>query len=805
MAEQQFKLTQENKALARRITILKQSTLELQNENQKLKRKLKDTQEHVNLEDLSEDKTDEMKRPKGRQFSTLYTKERLIKQFKDLKDQLAKEIKRTAYQFKEETKKELTIFNTFESQNYIYIFDKEIDSKELTTEKLELQYQYYRLIKTVITHFIPKSELNEYCYLEFRRKHQRIPTVEELLEGIYNNNKEYELAKTKEKQFKDTHEEEKKTKRYPWNKDILETRELIQVTDNIWETINDLINRINPINNSRLGAILLTLEGAKSIAREFYPHVLEYDKQRPNKIPAHILTRTQTLFPELTGRALVKEQEKQRNIYNNFLDNTQAQIEGIKKRLLAELPEFCKIFEDNPETGETEFYYGDYNNQFTILPFRFHHLILHHLEAIDNILYSEGARNKIYFEEEESYTSAYSEINKLNQEFVDQTKKMNIKEEVIIKELEEEYFKRTGRKIKEYGYCTIASEIKEIEPEYLEHEELYKKLDYLYSIVINNIGQHLIKRKETYDTVGKLNIYNCYSDNHTWNKLTIARSIFKLQEQVYQPYLGHKIGIVAANSLYADIIENIILTIYLHPFEEPPKHTEPHTLGPWNLYKIKDLLKHQNELVPILRKNIELIDGKIKAYEQDILDLPINAQKLEEIKIKMEKQPQRTQETFNFLNDIDLEIPEEEIPEIMDEQFLVLALNFGKLLSYEIQTLIKYKKKIQESIRPLRRIEHKIQTIEKSYKGFKYLSIFNKAERKIIAQKFRENPTIAELSQDNTILHKFRDTIFEFEIHKSSTNKLKYLKLRLSKDQTQINVIPGNTKSDHTVQYYSQY
>ncbi|RIB02202.1 hypothetical protein C2G38_2228473 [Gigaspora rosea] len=105
----------------------------------------------------------------------------------------------------------------------------------------------------------------------------------------------------------------------------------------------------------------------------------------------------------------------------------------------------------------------------------------------------------------------------------------------------------------------------------------------------------------------------------------------------------------------------------------------------------------------------------------------------------MEKQPQRTQETFNFLNDIDLEIPEEEIPEILDKQF---------------------PKKIQESIRPLRRIEHKIQTIEKSYKGFKYLSIFNKAERKIIAQKFGENPTIAELSQDNTILHKFRNTIF---------------------------------------------
>ncbi|RIB03569.1 hypothetical protein C2G38_2224692 [Gigaspora rosea] len=190
----------------------------------------------------------------------------------------------------------------------------------------------------------------------------------------------------------------KKTKRYLRDKDILESRELIQITDDICETINDHINRINPTNNSRLGAILLTLEGAKSIAREFYPH--------------------------LTGRALVKEQEKQRNIYNNFLDNTQAQIEGIKKRLLAESPEFCKIFEDNPETGETEFYYRDYNNQFTILPFRFHHLILHHLEAIDNILYSEGARNKIYFEEEESYKSAYSKINKLSQEFIDKTKKV---------------------------------------------------------------------------------------------------------------------------------------------------------------------------------------------------------------------------------------------------------------------------------------------------------------------------------------------------------------------------------------------
>ncbi|RIB30372.1 hypothetical protein C2G38_2026910 [Gigaspora rosea] len=289
------------------------------------------------------------KNQKGRQFSTLYTKERLIKQFKVLKEQLVKEIKRTAHQFKEETKKELTISNTFESQNYIYIFDK----KELS--------------KLIPLNLLKNNLINE----------EQNRTLEELRRFRFNWKPISRPPRNK------------KAKRYPRNKDILESRELIQITDDIWNTINDLIDRINPTNNSRLGAILLTLEGAKSIAREFYPHILEYDKQRPNRIPPHILTRTATLFPDLTGRELAEEQKKQRNIYNNFLDNIQAQIEGIKKRLLAESPEFCKIFEDNPETEETEFYYGDYNNQFTILPFRFHHIILHHLEAIDNILYSE--------------------------------------------------------------------------------------------------------------------------------------------------------------------------------------------------------------------------------------------------------------------------------------------------------------------------------------------------------------------------------------------------------------------------------
>src|SRR6185437_877140 len=125
----------------------------------------------------------------------------------------------------------------------------------------------------------------------------------------------------------------KNEKKYPRDKDILESRTLQQITRDIWNTINDLINRINPTNNPRLGAILLTLEGARSIAREFYLFILEHDKQRPGRIPLHISTRTQTLFPDLTGRALVKEEERQRNIHNNFLENTQIQIEGIKRRL----------------------------------------------------------------------------------------------------------------------------------------------------------------------------------------------------------------------------------------------------------------------------------------------------------------------------------------------------------------------------------------------------------------------------------------------------------------------------------------
>ncbi|RIB26361.1 hypothetical protein C2G38_272153 [Gigaspora rosea] len=82
---------------------------------------------------------------------------------------------------------------------------------------------------------------------------------------------------------------------------------------------------------------------------------------------------------------------------------------------------------------------------------------------------------------------------------------------------------------------------------------------------------------------------------------------------------------IAENCLQKEAYYIVTLAIYLHPLEEPLKQTELHTLGPWHLYKIKDLLKHRNELVPILEENIELIDGKIKTYEQDVLELPLKS------------------------------------------------------------------------------------------------------------------------------------------------------------------------------------
>ncbi|RIB08849.1 hypothetical protein C2G38_315909 [Gigaspora rosea] len=49
--------------------------------------------------------------------------------------------------------------------------------------------------------------------------------------------------------------------------------------------------------------------------------------------------------------------------------------------------------------------------------------------------------------------------------------------------------------------------------------------------------------------------------------------------------------LITENCLQKEAYYIVTLAIYLHPLEESPKQTEPHTLGPWHLYKIKDLFK----------------------------------------------------------------------------------------------------------------------------------------------------------------------------------------------------------------------
>src|SRR5260364_319296 len=188
-----------------------------------------------------------------------------------------------------------------------------------------------------------------------------------------------------------------KRKWYDKDKGILEQKTPEEISDDIWETINDLIERINPTNNLRLGAIILTLEGARGIANHFHSQNLELDEERPKRIPPHIITKVEKGNLDLRGWALIKEFKKQRDIYNEFLENTQAQLSGIKKRIILEVPEFCKIIEESDNESESEenerqdqideriVSYGDFDHQFTILPFNFKNQILYHLEAIDNI------------------------------------------------------------------------------------------------------------------------------------------------------------------------------------------------------------------------------------------------------------------------------------------------------------------------------------------------------------------------------------------------------------------------------------
>ncbi|RIB04460.1 hypothetical protein C2G38_2222324 [Gigaspora rosea] len=164
-------------------------------------------------------------------------------------------------------------------------------------------------------------------------------------------------------------------------------------------------------------------------------------------------------------RALVKEQEKQRNIYNNFLDNIQAQIEGIKKRLLAESPEF--------------------------------------------------SRNKYIFREKESYELAYSEINKISQEVIDETKKVR-KLKAEKEKLEEAKNKIINRILSEKPIEKPKNQdLIQLKPEYLVETKYIKKN----------------KRKEPIESLYK-SLEKLKSD------LKLQSSYLKFLEELYEKQVG---------------------------------------------------------------------------------------------------------------------------------------------------------------------------------------------------------------------------------------------------------------------------
>ncbi|RIB12608.1 hypothetical protein C2G38_2200167 [Gigaspora rosea] len=123
----------------------------------------------------------------------------------------------------------------------------------------------------------------------------------------------------------------KKTKRYPRDKDILESRELIQITNDIWETINNLINRINPTNNPRLGAILLTLEGAKNTegARNkiYFEEEESYESaySEINKLSQEIIDKTKQV------KELRKEKERLEQVTNKIINRILLKNEPVEK------------------------------------------------------------------------------------------------------------------------------------------------------------------------------------------------------------------------------------------------------------------------------------------------------------------------------------------------------------------------------------------------------------------------------------------------------------------------------------------
>ncbi|CAG8844172.1 41921_t:CDS:1, partial [Gigaspora margarita] len=91
-----------------------------------------------------------------------------------------------------------------------------------------------------------------------------------------------------------------------------------------------------------------------------------------------------------------------------------------------------------------------------------------------------------------------------------------------------------------------------------------------------------------------------------------------------------------------------------------------------------------------------LIQEKINTYEQEISDSTFIIKYKQQISAK-QKEAEKTRnqlETKRFLKDINIEIPFDQLPEI-DKEFLIMDLKLEKLFSYEIQILVKYKKKLQ--------------------------------------------------------------------------------------------------------------
>src|SRR5260363_85947 len=127
------------------------------------------------IEKLVQEYIDIQDQKSGSQFSKEFTKEELLNKFKNLRNQLIKEIEKN-------------------------------QSKENLNNH---QHGYLSSIIQILNYIIPESNLEEYYYRDYRPEGQRIPTVEELLKGTYDNKKEYKIASERYQQTKDNREKEK--------------------------------------------------------------------------------------------------------------------------------------------------------------------------------------------------------------------------------------------------------------------------------------------------------------------------------------------------------------------------------------------------------------------------------------------------------------------------------------------------------------------------------------------------------------------------------------------------------------------